>query len=97
MNERQGISIAVLTAGQDDVELVNSTLRDAGHAAQMIRCFADAHHEVITGVAMLVYEPGGQGNSIEGNDKATVRFGAIPDRVIDAYVSTGAWQGTRRR
>lgn len=33
MNDRQGISIAVLTTDQDDVALVNSTLRDAGHAA----------------------------------------------------------------
>ena len=33
MNDRQSISIAVLTARQDDVELVNRTLRDAGHAA----------------------------------------------------------------
>jgi diguanylate cyclase (GGDEF)-like protein len=33
LNERQGISIAVLTADQDDVETVNKALRDAGHAA----------------------------------------------------------------
>jgi len=33
LNEQQGITIAVLTDSQDDVELVNGTLRDAGHAA----------------------------------------------------------------
>ena len=33
MNERHNISIAVLSTNQDDVELVNGTLRDAGHAA----------------------------------------------------------------
>ena len=33
MNERQGISIAVLTKDEEDVELVNRTLRDAGQAA----------------------------------------------------------------
>lgn len=33
MNGRQSISIAVLSEYQDDVELINSTLRDAGHAA----------------------------------------------------------------
>jgi multidomain signaling protein FimX len=33
LNDQQGISIAVLTANQDDVELVNRSLRDAGHAA----------------------------------------------------------------
>jgi len=33
LNGRQGISIAVLTKDEDDVELVNRTLRDAGQAA----------------------------------------------------------------
>ncbi len=33
MNGRQSISIAVLSEHQDDVELINSALRDAGHAA----------------------------------------------------------------
>lgn len=33
LNGRQGISIAVLTEDQDDVEIVNSALRGAGHAA----------------------------------------------------------------
>lgn len=33
MNGRQSIAIAVLTINQDDVALINSTLRDAGHAA----------------------------------------------------------------
>ena len=34
LNGRQSISIAVLTQNQDDVALINGTLRDAGHAAQ---------------------------------------------------------------
>ncbi len=33
MNGRQSIAIAVLTENQDDVEIINRTLRDAGHAA----------------------------------------------------------------
>jgi diguanylate cyclase (GGDEF)-like protein len=33
LNGRHSISIAVLTTNQDDVQLINSTLRDAGHAA----------------------------------------------------------------
>lgn len=33
LNEHQSITIAVLTAKQDDVELVNKTLRNGGHAA----------------------------------------------------------------
>ena len=34
MNEQHSISIAVLSDNQDDVEIVNRTLRDAGQAAQ---------------------------------------------------------------
>ena len=34
MNQRKSIVIAVLTEREEDVELVNGTLRDAGHAAQ---------------------------------------------------------------
>jgi diguanylate cyclase (GGDEF)-like protein len=33
LNQQHSISIAVLTENQDDVELINGTLRDAGHAA----------------------------------------------------------------
>ena len=33
MNAQQSVAIAVLTENQDDVEFVNGTLRDAGHAA----------------------------------------------------------------
>ena len=34
LNGHQSISIAVLTDNQDDVEVINGTLRDAGHAAR---------------------------------------------------------------
>jgi len=34
LNGSQSISIAVLSTNQDDVELINGALRDAGHAAQ---------------------------------------------------------------
>ena len=33
MNDRHSISIAVLSQDQDDVALINGTLRDGGHAA----------------------------------------------------------------
>ncbi len=36
MNGRHSISIAVLTTNQDDVELINGSLRDAGHAAHCL-------------------------------------------------------------
>jgi len=34
LNGHHSISIAILSESQDDVALINSTLRDAGHAAQ---------------------------------------------------------------
>jgi len=34
LNDRHNVSIAVLSEDQDDVERINSTLRDAGHAAR---------------------------------------------------------------
>jgi len=36
LNGRHSISIAVLTENQDDVSLINSSLRDAGHAAHCL-------------------------------------------------------------
>jgi len=36
LTDKHHISIAVLTGNQDDVELVNSSLRDAGHAAHCL-------------------------------------------------------------
>ncbi len=36
MGGHDSISIAVLTDSQDDVELINGTLRDAGHAAHCL-------------------------------------------------------------
>jgi diguanylate cyclase (GGDEF)-like protein len=36
LTDQHAISIAVLTGNQDDVELVNSSLRDAGHAAHCL-------------------------------------------------------------
>ncbi len=52
MNGRQSISIAVLSDDEDDVALINSTLRDAGHAAhchwvdrpKMLNHTLDAEH-----------------------------------------------------
>ena len=53
---RQSISIAVLTENQDDVSLINGTLRDAGHAAychwinhpkKLSQTLADEHIELL--------------------------------------------------
>lgn len=56
LNGRQSIAIAVLTENQDEVEIINSTLRDAGHAArchwisnpnQLAKIFSDENIELL--------------------------------------------------
>jgi len=56
LNGRQGIAIAVLTDNQDEVEIINSALRDAGHAAhchwisnpnQLVKVFSDENIELL--------------------------------------------------
>ena len=56
LNGQHSISIAVLTENQDDVALINSTLRDAGHAAHchwvgrpadLSKTLADQHVELL--------------------------------------------------
>lgn len=67
MNERQGISIAVLTRDQDHVALVNNTLRDGGHAAnchwiQTPDKFADALRG--NGIELIIVNCDGYQDSI---------------------------------
>jgi len=56
LNGRQGIAIAVLTENQDEVEIINSALRDAGHAAhchwisnpnQLVNIFSNENIELL--------------------------------------------------
>ncbi len=67
MNERRGISIAVLTRNQDHVALVNNTLRDGGHAAnchwiQTPDKFADALRG--NGIELIIVNCDGYQDSI---------------------------------
>jgi len=64
--------------------------RDGGHAGRMIRSFVDREHEVITGVALI---DASSGRRDLFADRARVRFRAISNAQIDAYVATGQWEG----
>jgi len=66
--------------------------RDREHARAMLRSFIEAEHRVITGVALLRI---GADNSLLDvfADTAVVRFGAIGDEALDAYLATDDWRG----
>ena len=70
---------------------------DADDARQMIRSFADAVHDVVTGVALLRVQ--GISRRITADDLITfaeivpVTFGAISDAELDAYIATNQWKG----
>jgi len=66
--------------------------RDRAHAREMVRSFIASQHRVITGVALLRV---GDGPSKVASfaDVAVVRFGAIDDAQLDAYVGTDDWRG----
>ncbi|MBX2851186.1 MAG: Maf family protein [Phycisphaeraceae bacterium] len=63
--------------------------RDAGHARAMVGSFVQAEHRVLTGVALLKV-----GSAVESfADAAVVRFGAVNDEQLDAYLATDGWRG----
>lgn len=61
---------------------------DAAHAAAMLRELSDAGHEVITGLCVLFRVEGGVVEHAEAV-RTKVRFRALTEREIAAYVSTG--------
>jgi septum formation protein len=66
--------------------------RDQEHARAMLRSFIEAEHRVITGAALL--RVGKEESVLElFADTAVVRFGAIDDAELEAYVLTDDWQG----
>jgi septum formation protein len=70
------------------------TPQTAEQARAMVRAFANREHEVVTGVALLhVAQQGTQSARVLFADRALVRMGALSERELDAYVSSGAWQG----
>ncbi|MBX3410766.1 MAG: septum formation protein Maf [Phycisphaeraceae bacterium] len=71
---------------------VVGTPTDAWEAEQMLRSFVGREHDVITGVAIISRGADRTHRRIF-HERATVRWGMIPDEMIAAYVATGEWQG----
>jgi septum formation protein len=61
---------------------------DAGDAARMLRELAGRTHDVVS-VVWLV----SAGREEHATNVSKVRFGALDDAAIAAYVATGEWQG----
>ncbi|MBT8077106.1 MAG: GGDEF domain-containing protein [Gammaproteobacteria bacterium] len=100
MTEHQGISIAVLTRNQDDVEVINGTLRDAGQAAhcQWIanpQQFADALHS--GSIELILLNGGGYCDSVRQIVKQKDAFlPELPIIVYSSKVSEAAIQSVMR-
>jgi septum formation protein len=89
-----------LSAGDDAVVLGADTVcvmdgavigqpGDAEAARGMLRGFLGRTHAVLTGVA-FVSPRGGRELLV---DRAEVRWGVVPERDLEAYLSSGAWRG----
>ncbi len=79
-----------LVLGADTVVVAEGEVlgkpRDERDARRMLRLLSDCWHDVLTGVALIRAE---SGYAVTGYERTRVRFGAISDEEIDAYVSTG--------
>jgi septum formation protein len=79
-----------LVLGADTVVVAEGRVlgkpRDEDDARRMLRLLADGWHEVLTGVALLRAETG---RAVVGCERTRVRFGALSDEEINAYVATG--------
>lgn len=62
-------------------------------ALGMLRSFAGKTHEVVTGIALLRREPGGDDRWWFDADTAAVTWGQIDDDTLRAYVGSGEWRG----
>lgn len=82
-----------LTADTLCVDAVGSLVGTPTHhdqAAAMLSAFANAHHRVITAVALVRPD----GTIVDRfADAATVAIGELPVEKIAAYVATDAWRG----
>ena len=74
--------------GADTVVAIDDAVlgkpKDAGDAVRMLRLLSGRTHEVFTGVTVL---RGGQATT--ASERTAVRFRALTEREIDAYVATG--------
>jgi len=66
---------------------------DAAHAARMLRGMSGRWHDVHTGVAMMTRAPEGLRMVASFSETTRVKFVALTDADVDAYVATGESMG----
>jgi septum formation protein len=86
---RSGTVLAADTACGLDGRIIGQPA-DAAHARRTLVSFREREHAVVSGVTLLCLATGARLLFV---DRAVVRWGAIDDATIDAYVAGGTWQG----
>jgi septum formation protein len=63
--------------------------RDREHGGEMLRDLADRHHDVVTGVAVVVTSLSGKQSTAVGHERSDVIVGPISEDRITWYLNTG--------
>lgn len=63
--------------------------RDRDHGGEMLRDLADRHHDVVTGVAVVVTSLNGEQSAAVGHEQSDVIVGPISEDRITWYLDTG--------
>jgi len=96
--ETQASSPSLIIAADTVVVLDGVILekpRDTAHATAMLRCLSGREHDVYTGVTLVRYTTGTQGEPADVpemtifSEQTRVVFAQLPEEVIAAYVASG--------
>ncbi|HXP29313.1 MAG TPA: Maf family protein [Solirubrobacteraceae bacterium] len=92
---RPGVAEAVL--GCDTIVVLDGVVYgkppDAASARVTLSALAGRTHEVISGVALLIGDAGGQVQQRTTLARTRVTFVALDDALLDEYVATEEWRG----
>ncbi len=81
---------SIVTIGRDII----GKATDEAHAKRIIRRLASRRHTVMTGICVIDARPKDHPPTFRSRVvKTTVKFCALSDQAIDAYIATGEWQG----
>ena len=85
----EGIIIAADTVVVLDGQILGKP-QSRADARQALKRLSDREHEVLTGLYILSTKAGKHGQAVE---KTTVRFRALSDEEIEAYLDSGEYEG----
>jgi septum formation protein len=86
----------LVIAGDTEVVLDGAVLgqpEDADEAGAMLRALSGREHTVLGALALLGPEHGERPRTREGTVASVVRFRALDDAAIGAYLASGEWEG----